>query len=75
MTGLVRDLEKAVDLALIQTYTGSKLGETLVCLVSGLIDYIDVKVVGLLVKQSGREGPELGSIGSQDCNGGFVDQG
>jgi hypothetical protein len=72
-TRLVRDLELTVDLALVQTYTSGKLGKSLVSLVSGLIDNIDIEVLGLLVKQGSGEGPELGRVGPENGNGSFVD--
>jgi hypothetical protein len=73
-TRLIGDLKLIVNLALIQTNTSSKFGKSLVSLVSGLIDDIDVEVFGLLVKEGSGEGPELGRIGLQYCNGGFVDE-
>lgn len=72
-TRLVRNLELTVDLTLVQTNTSGKLGKSLVSLVSGLINDIDVEVLGLLVKQGSGEGPELGRVGPEDGNGSFVD--
>lgn len=72
---LVRDLEHAVNLALVEADTSSELGKALVRLVPGLVDDTDVKVVGLLVEEGSGKGPEFGSVGPEDCDGGFVDQG
>lgn len=73
-TRLVRNLQLTIDLVLIQAYTSSKLGESLVSLVSSLIDNVDIKVLGLLVKQGGGEGPELRGVSPEHRDGGFVDQ-
>ena len=73
-TRLIRNLKLTINLTLVQADTSSKLSKSLVSLVSGLVDNIDVKVLGLLVKQGGGEGPELRGVGSEHCDGGFVDQ-
>jgi hypothetical protein len=58
-TRLIRDLKLTVDLALVESNTSGKLGKSFVSLVSGLVDDIDVEVLGLLVKEGSGEGPEF----------------
>lgn len=74
LSRLIGNLQLTINLAFIQANTSSKLSKSLVSLISGLIDDIDVKVLGLFVKQSSREGPKFGRVGTKYCDGGFVDE-
>lgn len=71
--GLVGDLEKAVDLLLIDAHTSSQLRQSGVRLVAGLVDDADVEVIVLLVEECFAELPELVRIGLEHGGSGFVD--
>ena len=71
---LVRDLEKAVDLLLVDTHAAGKLRQSGVCLVACLMDDVDIEVLVLLVEERLAELPELVGVGLQDCNTCFVNK-
>jgi len=51
LVGLVGNFELAIDLRLVEPDTCSELGQSLVCVVTGLIHDIGVEIVRLLVEQ------------------------
>lgn len=73
-TRLVRDLEKTVNLLLINADTTSELRESAVRVVTGLIDDVHIEVLGLLVEECLAELPELVRVRLQDSNTRFVDK-
>lgn len=72
--GLVRNLEKAVDLLLIDANTSSELRQSGVSLVASLVDDADVEVIVLLVEERFAELPELVGAGLEDSGSCFVHQ-
>lgn len=73
-TRLVRDLEKTVDLLLINADTTSELREPGVSVIASLVDDIHVEVLGLLVEECLAKLPEFVWVGLQDSNTRFVDE-
>lgn len=60
---LVRDFQLRVDILLTETHAAGQLSQTLVRLVSGLVDDVDVEVVGLLREKRFAEVEELVRVG------------
>lgn len=71
---LIGHFEQIIDLTLRKSNCRRKLGQALVSSVPSLVDHVDIKVVGLLVKESSAKVPKLGWVGFEHSNSSFVNQ-
>jgi len=74
LTRLVRDLQKAIDLLLVDAHAAGKLRQSGVRVVARFIHDVDIEVLVLLVEECLAELPELVRVGLQDCNTCFVNK-